>query len=223
MVQTKAEAETLRVLEKKRSILDAASKTFREKGFHKTGMRDVAARVGMTVGNLYYYFRNKEDLLAFCQEETLGRLDTLVRRLDAESLPAADRLGRLIVGHVRCLNEGIPGTLAHLEIPGDGGADLRARRDRYEASLRRILREGVAEGSFVPCDEKVAAMAILGSVNWTVRWFRPDGPASADEIGRAFAGQLVRGLLKPELAAGIRPESWSAPIGPGPESTEVTS
>ncbi len=222
MVQTKAEFETEKVLEKKRVILDAASKAFRDKGFHQTGMRDVAASAGMTVGNLYYYFRNKEDLLSFCQQETLGRLDELVARSTRGEDPAADRLGRLIVGHVRCLNEGIPGTLAHLEIPDEGGKDLRARRDRYEAALRGLVKDGVRNGSFLPCDEKVAALAILGAVNWTVRWFRPEGRDSAADIGRAFAAQLVRGLMKPEALATIQPELWSAPDEPAASSREVS-
>ncbi|HEX6901001.1 MAG TPA: hypothetical protein VF789_14855 [Thermoanaerobaculia bacterium] len=41
----------------------------------------------------------------------------------------------------------------------------------------------------------VPALALLGAVNWTVKWFRPDGGKSAREIGRECAELLVRGLL----------------------------
>ena len=77
MVQIAAEAPhrtrrpaTEKVEEKKREILDAASRVFRRQGLHATGMRDIAAELGMAVGNLYYYFKDKEELLAFIQEET---------------------------------------------------------------------------------------------------------------------------------------------------------
>ncbi|HGY92131.1 MAG TPA: TetR/AcrR family transcriptional regulator [Planctomycetes bacterium] len=198
MVQIQADARGTKAHGKRREILDAASFCFRERGFHATGMRDVAARAGMTVGNLYYYFRNKEELLGFCQEETLQRLDGLARELGRSGLPAAERLFLLIEGQVVCLNEGIPGSLAHLEIPESEGAKgdrLRKLRDRHERRIRRLIRQGMTEGAFRELDPKVATLAILGAVNWTVRWFRPEGGASAREIGRAFAEQLVRGLL----------------------------
>ena len=95
MVQTTADNDNERVLERKRHILDAASKSFREKGFHATGMRDVAARAGMTVGNLYYYFENKEELLSFCQDETLGRLDDLVGEIAGVASQRGWQLGEL--------------------------------------------------------------------------------------------------------------------------------
>lgn len=48
--------------EVRKKILKAATYEFREKGFQNSSMRSIAKRSGMTVGNLYRYFRNKEDL-----------------------------------------------------------------------------------------------------------------------------------------------------------------
>ena len=48
-----------RSVERKRQILEAASRVFRRKGLHGTGMRDIATELGMHAGNLYYYFPNK--------------------------------------------------------------------------------------------------------------------------------------------------------------------
>jgi hypothetical protein len=61
--------------------------------------------------------------------------------------------------------------------------------------LRRVIAEGIAAGVFRPVDAKTAALAILGAVNWTVKWFRPEGAKSARAIGEEFAEQMVRGLL----------------------------
>ncbi len=221
MVQIKAQADSEKVLEKQRSILLAASNLFRSKGFHSTGMREIAAAAGMTVGNLYYYFRNKEEILAFCQEETLNRLADLV--VEVRSLPGLvpQRLAHLIVGHVRCLNEGIPGSLAHLEVPEGQSAALKGKRHDYEEALRQMIRDGIAEGSFLPVDEKVAALAILGSVNWTVRWYRADGAQEAQEIGWAFARQLVGGLMTPSALGKNSLNSWCHHSGKAPQRDEV--
>jgi TetR/AcrR family transcriptional regulator, cholesterol catabolism regulator len=201
-------ADTDKVLEKKREILDAASRVFRRKGLHATGMRDIAAELGMAVGNLYYYFDDKEGLLAFVQEDTLAGLLDLARQARQRDLRADARLFLLIEGHVVRLNEGTPGSLAHLEVEAlsqPRRQAVQARRDDYERTFREILEEGIETGVFRPTDPKVSALAILGAVNWTVKWFRPDGGKSARQIGRECAELLVRGLL----AAGVemqRPE-----------------
>jgi len=97
MVQTAREgAATPRVRERKREILRAASRLFRSQGLHSTGMRDIAAAAGMAVGNLYYYFRDKQELLAFCQEDALDGLLALAAEVRALPEPADRKLHRLI-------------------------------------------------------------------------------------------------------------------------------
>ena len=187
-----------KVLEKKREILDAASRVFRRQGLHATGMRDIAAELGMAVGNLYYYFKDKEEILAFVQEETLAGLLERAARIRARDLRADEKLFLLIEGHVVRLNEETPGSLAHLEVEALGEpwrSPVLARRDEYERVFREVLEEGIAAGVFRPVDVKVSALAILGAVNWTVKWFRPDGGKSAREIGRECAELLVRGMM----------------------------
>jgi AcrR family transcriptional regulator len=194
-----------KVLEKKREILDAASRVFRRRGLAATGMRDIAAELGMAVGNLYYYFKDKEELLAFVQEEALAGLLEIAARVRETGLRADTRLFRLIEEHVVRLNEGTPGSLAHLEVEALGETwrrEVQERRDEYERAFRDTIKEGIAAGVFRPVDPKVSALAILGAVNWTVKWFRPDGRKPAREIGREQAELLVRGLM----AAGVEME-----------------
>lgn len=191
-----------KVLEKKREILDAASRVFRRRGLQATGMRDIAAELGMAVGNLYYYFKDKEELLAFVQEDALAGLLEIAARVRATDLRADARLFRLIEEHVVRLNEGTPGSLAHLEVEALGETlrrEVQERRDEYERAFRDTLQEGIAAGVFRPVDPKVSALAILGAVNWTVKWFRPDGRKSAREIGREQAELLVRGVMAAEV------------------------
>ena len=78
MTSKSAAESSQRVLRRKREILREASRAFAERGFHRTGMREIAAALGRSAGNLYYYFSSKEELLAFCQEETAGWLLELV-------------------------------------------------------------------------------------------------------------------------------------------------
>ena len=190
-----------KVLEKKREILLAASRVFRARGLHATGMRDIAAELGMAVGNLYYYFKDKEALLAFIQESTLSGLLDMASRVRDQDLRADQKIRLLLEEHVVRLNdpeEGTPGSLAHLEVEAlsEGRREsVMAQRDEYERILRRLIEEGMDCKVFRQVDAKVAALALLGAVNWTVKWFRPEGGKSAREIGREAAETLVGGLL----------------------------
>ena len=69
-----------------------------------------------------------------------------------------------------------------------------AARDGYERGLREIIDEGIRRGEFRRANSKIAVFAILGSINWIARWYRPEGPFQAPELGRQFAEHLVGGL-----------------------------
>jgi AcrR family transcriptional regulator len=203
MVQLRDALREERVTEKKREILEAASRVFRRKGLHASGMRDIAAELDMAVGNLYYYFKDKEDLLAFIQQTTLTGLRSLASRVEALELRADEKLWLLIAGHIALLNEVIPGSLAHLEVEALGEErrrPIQEGRDEYERTFRRLIEAGIAAGVFRTADPKVAELALLGAANWSVKWFRPDGGKTAREIGREMADLLVRGLLAPGAA-----------------------
>ena len=193
-------ADSPKGLQRRHEILLAASRVFRRQGLHATGMRDIAGELGMHVGNLYYYFENKQALLAFCQQETLDRLLRLARQAHRISAPPDGRLHWLIRGHVRTLNLEIPASLAHLEIEAlapDQRRAVRRRRRRYERSYRVLVEEGMEQGVFRAIDAKVAVLAILGAVNWTVKWYRERGSSALEDIASEFADLMVRGLLAP--------------------------
>jgi len=186
---------------RKREILLAASRVFRRRGLHATGMRDIAEEIGMHVGNLYYYFRNKQDLLAFCQQDALDGLLNLAADIEAQELPPDQKLRQLIVGHIVRVNEETPGSLAHLEVEaltGSARETVQRRRDRYEAVYRNLIQDAVETGHFVSADPGVAARAILGALNWTVKWYRPDGDRECTQIAHEIAAIMVRGLAAPE-------------------------
>ncbi|MEJ2085992.1 MAG: TetR/AcrR family transcriptional regulator, partial [Acidobacteriota bacterium] len=163
---------------KRIEILEAASRVFRDRGLHATGMRDIAAECGMQVGNLYYYFKSKQDLLAFCQSHTLDGLLQLSRRVAELDLRSDTRLYLIVLGHVMRLNQDTLGSLAHLEVEALDARLRRPilrRRDQYESSIRAVVKDGADRGVFRSTDPKVATMAVLGAVNWTVKWFHPGG------------------------------------------------
>ena len=224
MVQIMASQEAApdsRAHRKKMEILQAASRAFRRQGLHATGMRDIANESKMHVGNLYYYFRNKQELLAFCQEQTLSGLIDLAEQVQLQPWQADEKLYRLILGHVIRLNDEMPGSLAHLEVEaleGPWKEEILKQRNRYELLLCQIIEGGIEAGLFRRTSPSVAAKAILGATNWTVKWFHPRGRRTSLEIGQEFAILLVRGLLAP----GREPSIQELQPNPKPEAAEKT-
>src|SRR5438094_867853 len=72
---------------------------------------------------------------------------------------------------------------------------LVAKRDKYEAGVRNLIVAGMRSGEFASCDPALTVRAILGSLNWSVQWFNPEGPLTSAEIAEKFADYLIRGLL----------------------------
>jgi AcrR family transcriptional regulator len=181
------------------TILRAAAGVFRSRGFAATGMRDVADAAGLSPGNLYYYFKSKHELLYFCQDHSLERMMASYRRL-ARGRPApAERLRSLIHAHLACMLDELDGAAAHTEVealPAKLRARIVAKRDRYERVVRGIVASGVRSGAFVRCDPSLITRAVLGALNWTARWYRPEGAQPAAEVADAFADYLVGGLVK---------------------------
>jgi TetR/AcrR family transcriptional regulator len=167
-------------------------------------MRDIAAAAELSPANLYNYFRGKHEILFFCQDVSLDRMIGALGRARRLRASAADKLRLIIVSHIRCVLDEVEGSAAHLltgALPPRLQRALVVKRDRYEDGVRQLLAAGMRSGEFVPCDPALAARAILGALNWSVRWFSPEGSLTAAKIAEGFADYLIRGLLaKPQAS-----------------------
>jgi hypothetical protein len=91
------------------------------------------------------------------------------------------------------------GSAAHIEfhaLPPEKLRHIIAKRDVYERIVRRAIEQGIRAREFVPGDAKMTALAILGAVNWSARWYRPGGAQTPEEIATKFSNYLVRGLRR---------------------------
>ena len=187
----------LKTEQKKIEILQSAAEAFRRNGYTATTMADISEKLLMTKGNLYYYFKNKEEILYFCQDYSLNLLLELMEQVQQSDDPPEEKLRRLIISHLSIILDELKASAMHADFQMLSPKLLRKvveKRDRFERSVRQIIQEGSDQGRFVQCDPKLVTFAILGAINWAVKWFSPEGPLSAEEIGEQFADYFIRGL-----------------------------
>ena len=178
-------------------ILKSAAKAFRKLGYHGATVEQIAAALHMKKGNLYYYFKNKEEILFACHQYSLDQLMKLLEEIEASDSAPDEKLRRLIVAFVHTILDELHGTALFLDLEALTPPHLKTvivRRDRFEHGVRKVLEEGMVSGAFARGNAKLLAFALFGAVNWIPRWFSPSGAASSQEIADHFADYLISGL-----------------------------
>jgi AcrR family transcriptional regulator len=178
-------------------ILKSAAIAFRRLGYHGATVEQIAATLKMKKGNLYYYYRNKEEILLACHQYSLDRLLALLEEVEHSNAAPDAKLRRLIVSFVHTILDELHGTALFLDLEALTSAHRKlvvARRDQFDHGMRRVIEDGVRTGVFGRIDAKLLSFAILGAVNWIPRWYQPNGPASSQEIADQFADYLIGGL-----------------------------
>ena len=187
---------------KRLEILRSAASAFRRHGYHGASVGRIARTLRMTKGSLYYYFKNKEEILYFCHDYSLDLLLNLLEEAEESGAPPDEKLYSLIVAFVHMIIDELNGIALTMDLQPLSPVRLRkiiAKRDAFDRGIRHILQAGMQNGAFRRGDPKLLSFAILGAVNWITRWFNPRGPADSDEISRAFADYLIAGLREGNL------------------------
>jgi AcrR family transcriptional regulator len=159
-----------RYLQQRQQAIRAAATVFAEKGFHGSSTRDIAERMGIKQGSLYYYFSSKEEALG---EVCLYGIEDYVHRMDAiaaSEQPFEAKLLATITSHLSSYREKNEALKVHnderLYLPEEKRTRLKELGSHYRRSLEGIFEQGVASGSVrESIDCHFAAQAVIGLCN----------------------------------------------------------
>jgi AcrR family transcriptional regulator len=181
-------------------VLDATALVFRQKGFHGASMAEIAHAVNLQRASLYHHVAPKQDILLAFLNRALSTLTEYILAISAQSLPPDHKLRRMIYAYLKALAEypDLSDVLLfeHRSLNRKNHARHIPHRDRFEGLWRAVINEGRRAGMFVCQDSGLAVRALMGVMNWTLTWYRPDGSLSIEKISDQYADLFFKGLLK---------------------------
>lgn len=185
---------------KRDDILDAAAQVIRRKGFHGASMADIAEAVQLQKASLYHHVSGKQEILLALLERALEMLFEQVDFIAKQTEPADEKLRKMMQVYLRLLaeNSDLSAVLLfeHRSLKPEQHARHIPNRDRFEALWREAIQDGVRAGLFACSDVALAVRALMGILNWTLTWYRPDGPLTIEQIADQYTDIFLNGLMK---------------------------
>ena len=184
-------------------ITDAAVRVFNRLGYKGASLTAVATELGVDRATLYYYFSSKDALFDEIVRAVLEGNAALAQRIADSGVSPARKLRELIAALMISYAANYPllfiyirEDLAHVsDRRSEWSVHMRGLNRSIEQSVIAIIEQGFADGSLRRIgSSRTVAYAILGMLNWSHRWFRPERSESAEEIGNTFAEFALAGL-----------------------------
>jgi TetR/AcrR family transcriptional regulator, cholesterol catabolism regulator len=199
--------------QRRQRLLDAAADVFKEKGLGATSVNDIAARMGSDRATVYYYYGSKHEIYLDLIRQAVEQIVVIAETAAIDPAPATVRLRLLLEATLDGYERHYP--YLHLFVQEDvrrlspgsepGNDNLEGWVTRFEKAFVSIIEDGIDRGEFRDSLEpKVAMYAMLGSINWSHRWFLPGGRFTGKELGSQFADMFLQGIRAPRARTARR-------------------
>jgi AcrR family transcriptional regulator len=183
------------------AVLQTATRLFLERGWSRATMQELAERLNITKPALYNYFENKEDVLKHCILLNNERTKAAFEAAEAHAGTGIERLRifmRLYVAVSTSEAGACVNRIDDRELQEELRSEFGAIKRVIDRRARKLVDEGIADGSIVPCDSRMATFVFMSAIQSISRWYRPDGAMTSEEISEAYAERLIAGLGPPE-------------------------
>lgn len=187
--------------QKREAVLRTAAALFCTRGYNSTQMSDVARQLGVTKPTIYYYFKNKEEVLVACFEGGFELIEATLSSPETQARTGAERLRGALYAYAEIMTTELGKCAALIptnELSDENRKRIIDHRRRYDSRIRTLVADAVADGTIRPCDPKIATFAVLSGLNGLARWHRPDGTIPPGELAHMVVDQLFAGFEKHE-------------------------
>jgi len=192
---------TRKSMARRNQILQSAIVLFDQRGYSSTSLDDIAKDVGFTREGVYYYFKNRSEILyEIIEPQSASLLFGLKEIVEDDTLSYDEKLRGAIRNHLDrfdryclemtvCLRDGL------IEVDSEVRRKMMRFWKEYEAMWCDLVEDGQRDGSFRKIgDPKLIAFGILGMCNWMARWYDQGGPFTVETIIESFSELTMGGL-----------------------------
>jgi TetR/AcrR family transcriptional regulator, cholesterol catabolism regulator len=182
----------------RKQILEAAAELFTNRGFHATSVREIGDHLGIGQSSLYYHAKNKAQILVDINAELMDGLVAEMEEIEQRDGSGLEKLESVVHTLLRKIaaQQAAVTVVLHerRSVPAEAAVELQAKRDRVDAIIDGILRQGMEDGTVRPLPLGLTRLAITGMTNWAYTWYDPEGTLDVDEIADFFLDLLRHGL-----------------------------
>lgn len=171
---------------RRQALIDAAAAAFRERGYHAASMREVAGRVGMLAGSMYYHFASKDDLLLAVYAEGVRRISDQVNREIDGIEPPRERLRAALEAHLDALLDGSDYVQVVIRVLPKDAPKVEDRLNTLRNEYENLFRQLIDDLDMSPDRKHYLRLFLIGACNWTQVWYQPGG-----EPPRTLARRLL--------------------------------
>lgn len=179
-------------------ILESAAQVFCKKGYNGATMSDIAKAVGLQKPTLYHHFGSKQEILAELLDRAMTIVTENMAQVMQQDFPPDEKIKIAMRTYLQVLCEQPDLSSVLLLEYRSLEKDLYKRhihnRDKFEKMWRDLVKQGVDSGQLRSESVSMTVWALLGVMNWTITWYRPDGKLSAGEISDLFSSLFLNGL-----------------------------
>lgn len=184
----------------KQRIIDKALNLFEKYGYHGVTVDRIVAECNTSKGGFYHNFKSKDELLYHIHDVFITYVLNKAQEAYATYETPTERLCAIIQSFVKAFDLYKPHiTVFYQEstyLKPEYSKKINEKREQYKQILFQVIRDGIEAGEFRPeLPVEITGMSIIGMVNWTYKWFNPNGPMTIEEIAKIFTDLILHSLL----------------------------
>ena len=184
-------------MKKKEQILLDIAELFFKRGYEKTSIRDISKALNISKPGLYHHFTSKQEILFDIMYDFTEKTNRYLKENMDLIQGAEDRLLFIIQSHTRFFVTYPAQTKvviyeAH-SLEGEFAERFKDKQLEYIEIIKNVLKENMKQVN-TKMDLNVATFILLGILNWTIQWYKPDGKVPPEALARDLWTFFLRGL-----------------------------
>ncbi len=203
----------------RQQIIDTARRLFRTQGYNGTTLNQVAAELGVTRAALYHWLPSKQSVLCEIHEAVMDDLQASFERIVAQDGSELARIEQALHNHVVTVATNLDAITVFFQdeasLPPELARRIAAKKRHYDQVLEQLVSHAQKNGTIrSDLDAKIVVNSLMGMCNWLYQWYKPEGPASPDEVARHVVAIAIDGLTIKASAARVAADRSALPIPP---------